>query len=84
MGQHGCGQVSNEGKSLGVQILKHCVRFPVADEADGVGVDLTAEERHGPSHALAAGVDVGSGETEACEGMCRGMEDCGEVIGGES
>ena len=46
---HGGGQVLDEGKSLGVQILKHHIRFPAADKADGVGINLAAEERHGPS-----------------------------------
>ena len=42
MCQHGGGQVTNEGKGLGMQVSKHRVQFPAADEADGIGIDLAA------------------------------------------
>ena len=51
MCQHGGGQVTNQGKGLGMQVSEHRVRFPAADEADGIGIDLAAEERHGPARA---------------------------------
>ena len=84
MCQNGGGQVLDEGKSLGMQIPKHHIQFPAADKADGIGINLAAEELHGPSRTSAAGVDVRRGETEAGEGVCRGTENRGEVIGGEN
>ena len=83
MCQHGRGQVSDEGESLGVHVPEHCVRFPVADEADGVGVDLATKEGHGPACTEAAGVDVVGGETEVGKGVSGRAEDHGEVSGCE-
>ena len=83
MCQHGRGQVSDEGESLGVQVLEHCVQFPAADKADGIGVDLATKEGHGPACMEVAGVDVVSGEIEVGKGVGRRMEDHGEVSGCE-
>ena len=69
MHEHGGSQVSNEGESLGMQISEHGIRFPAADEADGVGIDLATKKCHGPSGAQAAGIDVRGSEAEARAGL---------------
>ena len=55
----------------------------MADKADGVGIDLAAEECHGSACAEAAGVNVVCGEPEVGKGVCRLTEYHGEVIGCE-
>ena len=66
-----------------MEVPEHCVRFPVTDEADGVGIDLATEEGHGPASMEAAGIDVVCRETEVGKGVGRTMEDRGEVGGCE-
>ena len=75
--------VWDEWESLGVQVPEHCIRFPAADEADGVGVDLTTQEGHGPACPEAAGVDVVGGKTEVRKGVSGRAEENGEVSGCE-
>ena len=66
-----------------MQVPEHCIRFPAADEADGVGVDLATKDGHGPACTEAAGVDVMCGKTEVGKGMSGRAEDHGEVSGCE-
>ena len=83
MCQHGCSQVSDEGESLGVQVPEYCIRFPGADEANGVGVNLATKEGHGPTCTEAAGIHVVGGKTVVGKGVSGRAEDHGEVRGCE-
>ena len=47
VGDHGGSKIAHERKSLGVQVAKHGVGLPSADQTNDVGVNVTAEERHG-------------------------------------
>ena len=55
---HGARKIANEWKGLCMNLTKHGVGFPSADQLDGVPINAAAEERHGATRAKAAGVDI--------------------------
>ena len=74
MVEHEPTEVPNEGKGLSMQVSKHGVRMPAADQANCVGVDVAAEESHGAAGPEAAGIDIGGGEAQCEEGVGGLME----------
>ena len=41
--QHGVGKLVNNGEGLGMEVSKHGIRAPTANEADDVSVDWAAQ-----------------------------------------
>jgi hypothetical protein len=80
--EHHARKVAHDGLSLDGQVPKHLVRAPAPKEADGVGVDVGAQEGHGARGAEGAGADVRLEETEGgTEGADRRLESDGYVGG---
>ena len=65
MGEHTAAEVPYEGKGLGMQVAKHGVGAPAANQPDGVGVDAAAEEGQGATGAEAAGIDIVGGKAQS-------------------
>ena len=59
MRRHPFREAVQEGLRLNVEVSEHLVRPPAAEETDGVGVDLGAEECICASGAKATCRDVG-------------------------
>ena len=57
-GEHGLSEVVGVGESSDSEVAEHGVGLPAADELDGVGVDVGAEERGGASRTEAAGGEL--------------------------
>ena len=83
VGEHGAGKVMDEGQGLSVEVTKHGVGFPSANEADDIAVDAAAEEGHGTAGAKAAGGDSGGRETEVREGGGRDLQHGGDHFAGD-
>ena len=87
-GEHAAGVISHQWVCLNVEIAKHLVRAPTADEADDVGIHLGKKERRRTSGAKATGRDLGREETEARAQGCDGLTDaigevrCVNLVGG--
>ena len=83
MVKHSAGQVGNQRQSLGVQVAKHGIRFPAADQANCVAVDAAAEEGHCTTGTQTASIDIGRGETKGWQGA-NGISQCsGDMFGGK-
>lgn len=57
-GEHGLSEVVGVGESSDSEVAEHGVGLPAADELDGVGVDVGAEERGGAARTEAAGGEL--------------------------
>ena len=56
--QHFVSKTRHDWLGLQVEVPKHCVALPVADEFDGVGVNITIEQCHGATCSKGASTDV--------------------------
>ena len=45
--EHDLGVILDKGKSMGMEVSKHGVAFPAAEDADFVRIDAAEEESHG-------------------------------------
>ena len=64
-----------------MQVTEHGVRFPTADQTDGVAIDFTTEEGHGATGAQATGFDVGRAIVEVWKGGGGSFEEGGDRFG---
>ena len=80
--EHALGELLGVDGSLDPEVPEHGVRFPAAEEHDGVAVDVGAEEGCGPARAERAGrhlVGVDAGDVvDVVGGVSEGV---GNVFG---
>jgi hypothetical protein len=57
--KHPAGEITHEGLGLHVQVPKHFVRAPSANEPNDVGIDVGAEQRHCTSSPEGPSTNVG-------------------------
>ena len=60
--EHAIGKALHDWLSLQVQVTKHCVALPAANETDGVTVDLGVEQRHCAASTKGACADITFGK----------------------
>ena len=56
--EHATGKALHEGSCLHVQVAKHFIGAPAADELDSIRVDAGTEECHRAGGAERAGADI--------------------------
>ena len=61
--QHGGCEAVHDGLGLDVEISKHLVRPPAADEAQPITIDAGTQKRHGAAGPRRADGDVGGSES---------------------
>ena len=66
--EHGWGQRRDDGNGLSVQVPEHGVGAPTSNEADDVGIDLSAEHGHCAPGPETASRDVGRAEVQVRQG----------------
>ena len=74
MGGHALRKAVHEGLRLDVEIAKHVIRTPAAEQLDFVLVDIGAQKSHGTPSAEAAGFNFFCGKAK---GGFSEDEDCG-------
>ena len=79
--EHALGELLGVDGGLDLEVPEHGVRFPAAEEHDGIAVDVGTEEGRGPAGAEGAGrhlgmVDAGDG-FDGLGGMPKGIGDVG-------
>ena len=57
-GEHDTGVMLDEGEGVTVQVTKHGVALPAAEDADLVGINAAEEEGHGSAGAERPCCDV--------------------------
>ena len=58
MGEHGVSKVANQRQCLGMEVMQHGVRIPLADEPHGMWVPTATKQGHGPTCMKAAGIHI--------------------------
>jgi len=72
----------DEWSGLDKKVAEHGVRFPATEEADDVGVHVSAEEGHGSPSMKGVGRDVVGGKADGvANGGSGHMEGCHDVLG---
>ena len=85
VGQHALRVVRHERCSLDMEVSKHFIRSPSADEADDVGVDLREEQRVCPAGSQGARGDVLWQEAERRSNVGHGRpQRVGDAFGRDS
>ena len=56
--EHDFGVILDEGKSVGMEVSKHGVAFPAAENPDLVRIDAAKEKSHGTTRAEGPSGDV--------------------------
>ena len=67
-------------EGLGMEVLEHGFQLLVADEVDGVSIDMGAEKSHCTASIKAVDGDFTQFEAQVGKGLCRDAEVGCEVI----
>lgn len=78
--EHPGRKITHDGLGLDMEVTKHFVRSPASDEADQVGIDVSAEESHCTRGPEGPGRNVMRRETKLrAEQRARKPEGFGDV-----
>ena len=71
MREHALGKPLGDGLSVDAEVMEHRIRFPTPEELDGTRVDVSTEQRGGPTGPEVAGGNMCRVDASACLDECE-------------